>query len=181
MIQTLPRVVFSVSYTTRQPRQGETDGVDYHFVSRSQFEKKVEEGFFLEYAEVHGYFYGTSLALTRDALEQGVDVVLDIDVKGADIVRDRSDFDAVFVFIAAPSFRDLENRLRARETESQEDIDRRLKNARIEMQAVEKYEYLVVNVEVEKAAELLSAIVVAERAKTRRFPSGEPITGLLEP
>jgi guanylate kinase len=176
----LPGLAFSVSHTTRLPRPGEEDGVDYHFVSREQFEEMREQGLFLEWAEVHGNLYGTSRPAVLAQLESGLDVVLDIDVQGAAILRNSAAIAAVSLFITPPSLQELERRLRGRGTDSEETILLRLKNARVEMQAALDYEYLIVNARLEQAIDTLRAIVIAERSRGHRLPTGQPIEMLSE-
>jgi guanylate kinase len=174
----LPGLAFSVSHTTRSPRAGEVEGVDYHFVSRERFEAMRKQGVFLEWAEVHGNFYGTSGPALLTQLESGLDVILDIDVQGAEILRNSAvvaTLATAFLFIAPPSLPELERRLRGRETESDETILLRLQNARKEMQEAVNYEYLVVNDRLEQAVDTLRAIVIAERSRLHRLPTGEPV------
>ena len=171
----IERLVFSVSHTTRFPRPGEKDGVDYFFISRIVFEEMRDRGAFLEWAEVHGKFYGTSRQEVFTRLEAGVDVILDIDVQGAAIIRDSGLADAAFIFISPPGLAELERRLRGRAQDSEETILLRLKNAEMEMQAIENYEYLIVNEQLEETARVLEAIILAERARMRRLPSGLPV------
>lgn len=171
----IPGLVFSVSHTTRLPRAGERDGVDYHFVSRDEFQSMIEQGRFLEYAEVHGNLYGTSQAAIRQQLEEGIDVILDIDVQGATILRNSGQMNAASIFIAPPSMAELEKRLRGRGTESEERIRLRMKNARHELKAVGQYEYLIINEDLADAADMLAAVILAERARAHRLPSGKPI------
>jgi guanylate kinase len=168
-------LVFSVSHTTRPPRPGEREGVDYHFVSREQFQRMIDQGVFLEHANVHDNLYGTSREGIAGQLARGLDVVLDIDVQGAAILRNSSSLPASHIFIAPPDLAELERRLRRRGTENEERLARRLDNARVEMAAAGEYEYLLVNDQLEAATDLLVAIVVAERARGHRRPTGEPI------
>ena len=171
---------FSVSHTTRLPRPGEREGVDYHFVAREEFEKMMGEGAFLEYARVHDNLYGTSRMAVERLRQQGVDVVLDIDVQGAAILREAGLVDAAYIFIAPPSVAELERRLRGRGTEAEEMIATRLANARMELAAMSSYEYLLVNRQVEESVELLTAIILAERARAHRFPDGRAIGAIAE-
>ena len=174
----IPRLVFSVSHTTRAPRPGEEEGVDYHFVSKDEFLAMIAAGRFLEHAEVHGNLYGTSESDIRQQLEEGFDVILDIDVQGARILRRTGQMAAAYVFIAPPGMDELERRLRGRGTESEERIRLRLQNARQELQAAREYEYLIINEDLAAAADLLASIILAERAKGHRLPSGKPIGGV---
>jgi guanylate kinase len=181
VIARLPGLSFSVSHTTRPPRPGEKDGIDYHFVSKDEFLEMVDQGLFLEHAEVHANLYGTSRETIDRQRMVGVDVILDIDVQGASILRRSRQLAATHIFIAPPSISELEKRLRGRGTEGQEMIAIRLNNARVELQAVSEYEYLVVNDRLEETIDLLSSIIVAERAKAHRFPSGQPIGNIVSP
>ena len=176
----IPGVEFSVSNTTREPRVGEEDGVDYHFISSGAFLNMVQRGHFLEHAEVHGNHYGTSRESVLEQLRKGLDVVLDIDVQGASIVRRSGGLAGVHIFIAPPCLAELERRLRGRETESEEHICIRLNNAVTEMKAACKYDYLIVNDQLDETVDLLIAIIWAERARSHRLPSGKPITGITE-
>lgn len=181
--QVMPRLTglsFSVSHTTRQPRPGEREGVDYHFVARAEFEKMIGEGAFLEHARVHDNLYGTSRMAVERLQQQGIDVVLDIDVQGAAILRQAGLVDAAYIFIAPPSVAELERRLRGRGTEAEEMIATRLANARAELAAMSSYEYLLVNRQVEESVELLTAIILAERARAHRFPDGSAIGAIAE-
>jgi guanylate kinase len=148
----------SVSATTRPPRPGEQDGVHYHFWTREQFEAERASGAFLEWAEVHGRYYGTLRREVEPFRERGMGVLLDIDVQGAEQVR-RSCPDAVLVFLQTASETDLEARLRKRGTESEESIRQRLANAQRELSRIGEYDYRVVNDDLDKAVAELKAIV----------------------
>src|SRR4051812_49314980 len=156
----------SRSYTSRSPRPGEHDGVDYNFISRSAFEAMVAEGGFLEWADVFGNLYGTGGAETVRALESGQDLVLVIDVQGARQVR-TTGFEHVGIFVLPPSFEVLESRLRNRSKDAEAAILRRLEVAQQEVEAVHEYDYVVINDEVDLAVRRLRAIVEAERARLR--------------
>ena len=171
----LPGLSFSVSHTTRMPRSGEIDGKDYHFVSESEFQEMIDQGLFVEHAIVHGNLYGTSWRAIDQQCASGIDVILDIDVQGASILRNSHQVAASHIFISPPSIAELEKRLRGRGTEREETIAVRLSNARIELQAINEYEYLVINDRLEETVTVLSSIIVAERARAHRFPSGQPI------
>lgn len=170
-----PLAGFSVSHTTRPPRPGEQDGVDYHFVDRSTFDSMRLRGDFLEWAEVHGNCYGTSRPAIEAALNRGEDIFLDIDVQGARQIRDLKELAAVFLFIAPPSPAVLEQRLRGRKTDSEEVIALRLENARREMAEAVWYDYLIINDHLAAAEALLQAIITAERCRRRRLPNGRPL------
>lgn len=169
-------LVFSVSHTTRSPRPGEEDGRDYHFTDHQQFENMREQGAFLEWAEVHGNLYGTSLESIQNDLDAGLDIILDIDVQGAASLRELSQVDACYIFIAPPSLSELERRLRGRATDSEETIKLRLANGQKEIKEAQKYQYLIINDKFDEAANLLQAIILAERAKGHRLVSGECIS-----
>jgi guanylate kinase len=162
----LPGLSFSVSHTTRQPRPGEVNGRDYHFVSHEQFKAVRDQSGFLEWAEVHGNFYGTSRQEVESRLAAGADVILDIDVQGAEQVRRNAQ--PVTVFIAPPSLAELERRLRGRGTENEESLHRRLTNAEKEMQVADAYTYLIVNDRLEQAVLELKSVIIAERCRRRR-------------
>lgn len=179
VMSSLVKLKFSVSHTTRNPREGEVDGVDYHFVSKGTFQQMIATNMFLEHAEVHDNFYGTSHASIEHDLEDGIDVILEIDVQGAAILRKNSKVEAAFVFIAPPSLVELERRLRGRGTENEEKVQIRLINARTELTASSDYEYLIVNNDIDEATTLLQAIVLAERSKSHRLPTGDPIEKVL--
>jgi guanylate kinase len=158
---------FSVSHTTRIPRSGEQDGVEYHFVTRREFERLISEGAFLEWAEVHGELYGTARSEYDRAMREGVDLLLDIDVKGADQVVQKFD-DAVTVFVIPPSYADLERRLRGRGPDDEASFQRRLAVAGEEMAHFRKYQYAIVNVDLEASVEALKTVIRASRLRTSR-------------
>jgi len=155
---------FSVSFTTRQPRIGEADGVNYHFVSRQAFEEMIAQDAFLEYAQYVNHYYGTSRALVEEKLSSGVDVLLDIEVQGAEAVRARCP-DAVLIFIAPPSFEELSRRLHGRGTADEEVIARRLQRAREEYREIPHYDYLVINDQLSAAASEIQMILSAEHCR----------------
>ncbi|ADU97365.1 guanylate kinase [Thermovibrio ammonificans] len=168
LLKEIPTLEFSVSYTTRPPREGEVDGRDYHFVTKEQFERMIEEGDFLEWANVYGNLYGTSKSQVLKALEEGRDILLDIDTQGA--LQVKKNFpEAVLIFILPPSLEELERRLRKRGTDPEEVIERRLKTAREELKKALCYDYLVVNDELEKAFDQLKGIITAEKLKSERL------------
>ena len=168
----LKHLKFSVSCTTRAPRTGETDGVHYHFLSVDDFKKRVDAGEFLEWAEVHGNYYGTLVSEVAPHILNGDDVILDIDVQGqaqiVEKIRSHADWGAALatVFLAPPSFEILEQRLRGRGTESEEAIVRRLGNARHEMELWRRYDYVIINDDAVKAADELEAIFTAAHCRT---------------
>jgi len=164
LVEILPDLARSRSYTSRPPRPGETDGVDYNFITRDRFEGMIGRGEFLEYADVFGNLYGTRAADTENLLASGRDVVLVIDVQGARQVRDRR-LPNVAIFVLPPSYEVLERRLRGRSQDSEPAMRRRLETARHEVGAFVEYDYVVVNDDLEHAVERLRAVVVAERAR----------------
>jgi len=168
LVQRVPNLRMSRSYTSRPARVGEKDGVDYNFISRDRFEAMVRDGAFLEWADVFGSYYGTSVGDTEAALARGEDVVLVIDVQGARQVRNRG-IECVGVFVLPPSSAILEQRLCGRSKDTEEQIARRLAVAGREVGEYAQYEYIVINDELEAAVERLQSIVVAERARVKQM------------
>lgn len=166
LVQTLPNLAMSRSYTSRSARAGEADGVDYNFVSRERFEQMARQSEFLEWANVFGNLYGTCAADVERHLADGTDLVLVIDVQGARQVR-LNCRDTVGVFMLPPSFEVLEQRLRGRSRDSEADMQRRLQTARDEVAGFIEYDYVIVNDELEACVDRLRAIVVAERTRLR--------------
>jgi guanylate kinase len=168
LVQGVPGLRMSRSYTSRPARIGEQDGVDYNFITREQFEEMVHEGQFLEWADVFGNYYGTAAADTEALLTRGEDVVLVIDVQGARQVRSRG-IETIGIFVLPPSAAVLVQRLRGRSKDSEEQIRRRLQVASDEVSEYAQYEYVVINDEIEAAVGRLQAIVGAERARVKRM------------
>jgi guanylate kinase len=168
LVQLVPNLHMSRSYTSRVERPGERHGVDYNFISRERFEQMARDSQFLEWADVFGNYYGTCAADTEAFLAQGEDVVLVIDVQGARQVRSRG-IETIGIFVLPPSLEVLEQRLRGRSKDSEEQIQRRLAVARREVGEFEQYKYVVINDELAPAVERLRAIVLAERARVRRM------------
>lgn len=162
-----PDLYFSVSFTTRAPREGEQEGVNYHFVTREEFQARIGRGEFLEYAEYVGNYYGTSMQVIREKLERGIDVVLEIEIQGAAKVREKLP-EAVSLFLVPPSFEELSRRLHARGTDSEEKIQQRLATAREEAKEIVNYDYIVVNDTVDHAVEEILAILTAESCRKER-------------
>ncbi len=156
---------FSISSTTRAPREGERDGVEYHFLTRQAFEAGIEAGEFLEYAEVHGNYYGTSLAPVHVALAEGKLVIFDIDVQGHRLARDVMGDRITSAFITPPSLVELERRLRERSTDSDAVIEQRLTNAREEICAIGEFDYMILNDTIEDAVEDFVALAHTARLK----------------
>ena len=159
----LPGTVFSVSHTTRIPRPGEADGTDYHFVSRQEFISIRKRNAFLEWAEVHGNLYGTSIEAVKSQLESGLDVILDIDVQGAKQIRKQKTVPATSIFIAPPSADELRRRLSGRGTDSVETVELRLENAKKEMAEADLYEHQVINDDLHTAIEQVKSIILSKR------------------
>jgi len=162
LLEEVPNVSYSVSYTTRQARDGEENGKDYIFVSGDEFKRLIAEDEFIEYAVVHGNFYGTSRSKIEKETSEGKDVILEIDVQGARIIREKVP-DAIGVFILPPSYEVLSRRLFERNTESGETLGVRLNNAKQEVKAFEDFDYVIINDEIENASSSLQTIFLAER------------------
>jgi guanylate kinase len=159
---------FSISTTTRNIRDGETNGVDYFFVSKEEFISDVESGYFLEWAEVHGNYYGTSIKPVIEALQDDKIVILDIDVQGFLLLKEKLNSEFKSVFITTPSFGELKDRLINRNTDSLETIEKRLINAKQEMQYIQQYDYFIVNDDLDIATDkLLSVIRLAKSMNSR--------------
>jgi guanylate kinase len=171
----VPDLGFSISCTTRSPRPGEEDGREYYFISRDEFKSKIDKNLFIEYAEVHGNFYGTLRSEVIDRVSAGRDVVLDIDVQGAMQIKKYAESDELLadslelVFIGPPSFEELENRLRSRATETEEAIQLRLKNAESELEQWHKYEYLIINNELDEAVSDMKVFLDIMHKSTKRL------------
>ena len=168
LLREFPNMEFSVSYTTRKPRNGEINGRDYWFIDRETFEKMIEEGDFLEWAEVYGHLYGTSKSQVIKALSEGKDVLLDIDTQGALNVK-KNFPEAVLIFILPPSLKELKRRLESRGTDDEETIKKRLKIAREEIRRAPLYDYVVVNDVLEIAFDNLRSIIKAEKCRAERL------------
>jgi guanylate kinase len=160
---------FSISTTTRAPRVGEVNGVDYFFVTKEEFEKDIDNNDFLEYAKVHDNYYGTSLKPINKALQENKLVIFDIDVQGHEIVRNKLDSIVTSVFITTPSLKVLEDRLNSRNTDSNDIIEKRIKNAKGEVEFFQDYDYLIINDDLETAAKQLVSIANITRIKTKLF------------
>ena len=167
LLDAVPDLSYSVSFTTRAPRNNEMNGREYFFVSREVFEEMVAAGEFLEWACVHGNLYGTAKRQVADETLAGIDIVLEVDVQGAESVRELP-LDSVTIFIVPPSFEVLRQRLIARGTDTPEELEVRLRNAPNELRQYSKFDYVIINDEVERAAGQLAAIVRAERARSQR-------------
>ncbi|HRU01514.1 MAG TPA: guanylate kinase [Victivallales bacterium] len=175
LLKKYPNLHFSVSCTTRAPRPGEENGKDYYFISKDEFRKKIKQHAFLEYAKVYSNFYGTLKSEVIAKLKSGVDVLLDIDVQGAMKIKNKSRKDALLrrclemVFIGPPSFAELERRLKSRATENKDIIEKRLHNAKKELNFWKKYDYLIINKELNKAISDISCLLDILHKKTSRL------------
>lgn len=156
---------FSISTTTRPMREGEVDGVHYHFVSQEEFKKDIEDEHFLEYALVHGNYYGTSIKPVKEALKKGEIVIFDIDVQGHDAVQNRLGDITTSVFITTPTLKELKHRLTSRGTDAQSVIDGRIEMATREVQRISEYDYLIINDDLDHAASQLVDIAHVSRLK----------------
>lgn len=163
-----PRLEFSVSYTTRTARSGETNGVDYHFVDQAAFQEMISRDEFTEYAMVHGHMYGTSARLVDEALAQGRDLLFDVDYQGGSKLKQNFPADVVLVFILPPSIRALEERLRRRATDADDVIQRRLRVARQELRHYPEYDFLVMNDDLHRAYDALRAVYLSAQHRTSR-------------
>jgi len=172
-----PGLLFSISYTTRPPRPTETNGIDYNFISRNDFEARLARGEFLEYAEVFGNYYGTNRETFEMAIHHGKDLVLDIDVQGARQLKVAIP-EAISIFVLPPSRDILEQRLRSRSQDSEEVIRRRLRGAAEEVRNYSQYDYVLINRQLEEASARLASIVEAERLRKARME--EEVRPILE-
>jgi guanylate kinase len=174
--ETMPELGFSVSCTTRGPRPGEVDGKDYHFISKDEFKKRIANGEFIEYAEVFDNYYGTLKREVTERVKQGQDVFLDIDIQGAMQIRECALNDELlaqcceFIFIVPPSLEVLEQRLRGRASDSEEQISKRLAKSKYEISFWKKYDYLIVNDDLDVAVEEMKSMIRIMRMSTKRMP-----------
>ena len=160
-------LAYSISATTRQPRAGEVDGKNYYFMDKAEFEQKIAEGGFLEYANVYGNYYGTPLGKIEERLANGVDILLEIDTQGALNVMKKCP-DGLFIFLAPPSLAELERRIRGRGSETEESLQKRMGSACKEIEDGRKYSYVVVNDTVKHAVQRIMAIRAAEHCRVDR-------------
>lgn len=164
ILKTVPNIGYSVSFTTRRKREGEVDGKDYFFVTTDEFENLVRQGDFLEYANVHGNLYGTLQRQVKMETEAGRDIILEIDVQGAETVMTKMP-EAVSIFIMPPSYQILRQRLVSRQTENEADLQLRLKNAKTEVNYYKDFDYVIINDKKAEAVENLRAVILAERLR----------------
>ncbi len=169
VIRRLPNFEHGISYTTRKRRANEVDGRDYHFVGEEKFMQMVEADEFVEYAYVHGNYYGTSINSIAETLSRGKHLLIDIDVQGAQQIEERYGDEGVFVFILPPNLRLLRERLTDRQTDSEKEIERRLQKASEEVQHYENYDYVIINNDFHEAVRELEAIILAEQCLPRRI------------
>ncbi len=163
-----PNIIFSVSATTRLARQGEMEGQNYFFVSKDEFKNMIKDNQLLEYAQVYGNYYGTPKNYVLENLSKGKDVLLEIDIEGALQVKEKFS-DGVFIFILPPSLQELKRRIVGRGTESQQDIERRYGCAIEEIQQIDRYDYAIINDDIEKAIRDVESIIQAEKCKVSRI------------
>ena len=157
---------FSISSTTRKPRNGEKDGEHYHFITQDEFQQDIKNGYFLEWALVHQNYYGTSLKQTQEALNQGKIVIFDIDVQGFHQIVEKLDEKIVSVFIITKDKEELKKRLIKRNSDTIEHLEQRLENARLEMKELDKYDYLIINENLEQSYEALKSILITQKIRT---------------
>ena len=166
LLANMPDVYLSISATTRPPRNGELHGRDYYFLSQTEFERMINKNEFLEYAKVYNNYYGTPAAFVQDHLEQGHDVLLEIDIQGAMQIKNNFP-QGVFVFIQPPNIKALKTRLTLRGKDSKESIQKRLSTCEWEMDQYIHYDYVILNDDLQKAVKLLEAIILAERCRVK--------------
>jgi len=171
--QKLPNLKFSISHTSREPRAGEVEGTDYHFITQKEFEKKIKDGEFLEWAKVFKNYYGTASESVDQHLIKGEDVLIELDVQGAQSLRNIN-YKAVFIFMMPPSLKVLETRLKNRETESASIIQERLKISEKEMQLSPLYDYILTNVDAEGTTDHLLSIIKAEHFRKEHYKPSSP-------
>ncbi|HDI78853.1 MAG TPA: guanylate kinase [Desulfobacteraceae bacterium] len=168
LLKKIPHIRYSVSYTTRPPRRGEVDGKDYNFISKAEFKEMIRKGEFIEWAEVYGNLYGTSYRFIYEVMEQGEDVIMDIDPKGARNIRDKIDHSHL-IFILPPSVEELFKRLKGRKTDSDEIIDMRLRQVFQELRESRWYHYVVINDDMASAIRAVEAIIISFRYLRERI------------
>ena len=164
VIKEMPEMRSSISCTTRRPRKGEEERKEYYFISEEEFKQKIQNGDFLEWEEKFGNYYGTPLSLFQDALDNGEDIILSIDIKGAATIKEKFP-ESISVFIMPASKEELENRLRGRNTDVEEEVEMRIGESKEEMENADQYDYLIINEELSKAAKELIAVIKSEKNK----------------
>lgn len=168
IVKVLPNLRFSVSYTTRQPRDGEVNGEDYNFIDEKRFKEMIGNNEFAEWAEVHGNYYGTSKKVLGDIIDSGFDVILDIDIQGASQIKKNIE-GGVYIFVLPPSMEELRRRLDIRGQNRPEEIQRRLRRAIDEIKEYKNYDYVIVNDIFEEALNALKSIIIAEGKRVKRM------------
>ena len=177
--QRLPNLKIATSHTTRKIRKGETQGVDYFFISKEEFESKKNSNDFLEWAKVHREYYGTSFEALDKHRQNGFDILLELDTQGVNSLRNMN-FDGIYIMILPPSIEEMKKRLKKRGTETEDDIERRLKTGKEEIKVYKKYDYVITNFEVEETVESILSIIRAEKSRVIRYiPTSEDIKELL--
>ncbi len=171
-LKRMPEVEFSVSLTTRAKREGEVNGINYHFVTDDEFRQRVDRGELAEWVENFGHCYGTPRVPLENAISAGRDILVEIEVRGARCLRESYPRDSVSIFVLPPSFQVLESRLRARATENEPAIQRRLETAKSEMREYPEYDYLIINDDLDRAVDLLVAVMKAEKSRISRLREG---------
>ena len=178
--QKLPKLKFSVSHTTREPRDNETDGIDYHFISENNFEEKIKHDKFIEWAKVYQHYYGTAFESIDSHKKNGDDVLIELDVQGAKSLR-KLNYEAIFIFVLPPSLKELEIRLRNRNTEPESAIRDRLKSSENEVQQFKLYDYILTNINVEETAENIISVIKAEHLRKELYkPTSPDIKSLID-
>ena len=175
-----PALKIAISHTTRKIRDGELEGVDYYFISNKEFETKREKSQFLEWAQVHTEYYGTSFETIEKHRQLGFDILLELDVQGVNSLR-KMDFEGVYILILPPSIEEMTKRLRKRGTETKESIERRIKTGKEEIKSYKKYDYIITNFEVEETVDSILAIVRAEKSSVIHYvPTSEDIKDIMD-
>ncbi len=169
VLKIVPNLTFSISMTTRSARKGEKNGKDYFFLSENDFIQKIKQEKLSEWAMVHGYYYGTPKDFLEDCLSAGNNVISDIDVQGGLKIKEKYPLNSVLIFIMPPSMKILERRLRARKKDDEKTIKIRLENARKELKEIKRYDYLIINDNIEKATEHLKNVIISEQMRIRNF------------
>ena len=179
MKQRLPNLKIATSHTTRKIRKGECQGVDYFFISKEEFESKKNNNDFLEWAKVHTEYYGTSFESIDKHRQNGFDILLELDTQGVNSLRNMN-FDGIYIMILPPSIEEMKKRLKKRGTETEDDIERRLKTGKEEIKVYKKHDYVITNFEVEETVESILSIIRAEKSRVIRYiPPSEDIKELL--
>ena len=180
MKERFPALKIAISHTTRKIRDGEFEGIDYFFVSKKEFEARREKNQFLEWAQVHTEYYGTSFETIEKQRQKGFDILLELDVQGVNSLR-KMDFEGVYILLLPPSIEEMTKRLRKRGTETEETIEQRIKTGKEEIKSYKKYDYVITNFEVEETVESILAIVSAEKSSVIRYvPRSEEIKDIMD-